>query len=88
MCLALRPGCSPLLLAHALLVCRDQQYGWPPDPMWTESNWPGTPALTLYLKEASGTEWALLGAGLAVTAASLAVALGVQYAHQRKLKRQ
>lgn len=24
-------------------------YGWPPDPMWTESNWPsGQPALELF----------------------------------------
>lgn len=70
-------------------ACRERQYGWPPDPVWTESNWPsGTPALTLFLREASGTEWALLGAGLAVFAASVAVALWVQWAHHRKLKRQ
>ncbi|PRW57704.1 nicastrin isoform X2 isoform A [Chlorella sorokiniana] len=65
----------------------EQQYGWPPDPMWMESNWPlGTPALTLYLKEAPATGWALLASGLAVTAASIAVTLGIQWAHRRKLK--
>lgn len=80
--------CPPGACRHPA-SCRDRQYGWPPDPVWTESNWPlGTPALTLFLREAPGTEWALLGAGLAVTAASVAGALWVQWAHQRKLKRQ
>lgn len=68
---------------------RERQYSWPPDPVWTESNWPtGTPALTLYLREAPATEWALLGAGLAVATASLTVTLGVAWAYSRKLKQQ
>lgn len=48
----------------------------------------GTPALTLYLREADGTEWALLGTGIGATALALAATLGVQWAHRRKLKRQ
>lgn len=46
----------------------------------------GTPALTLYLREAPGAGWALLASGLAVTAASVAATLGIQWAHRRKLK--
>ena len=30
-------------------VAWEELYGWPPDPMWTESNWPsGQPALELF----------------------------------------
>lgn len=52
----------------------------------TSSGPVGTPALTLYLKEAPATGWALLASGLAVTAASVAATLGIQWAHRRKLK--
>lgn len=58
--------------------------GWPPDPVWTESNWPyTTPSLTFYLREDPATGWALLGAGLAVTLASLAAAAGAQASWER-----
>ena len=61
--------------------------GWPPDPAWAESNWPvSTPALTLHLQEDSATQWALLGAGLAATVASLAAAIGVQLAWEGRLR--
>lgn len=68
---------------------REQQHGWPADPLWAESNWPNdTPALTLYLKEDGAVEMALLGAGLAVAGASVAAALLIRFAYHRKLKQQ
>lgn len=46
----------------------NQQYGWPEDPIWTESDWPlGIPDLQLYLRESDATETAVLVAGLLVT---------------------
>eukprot|EP00887_Chlorella_sp_A99_P003619 scaffold7.g3619.t1 len=62
--------------------------GWPPDPVWTESNWPNeTPSLVLYLQEDPATDWAVFAAGCAATAASLAAALGVQAAWSRQRRR-
>lgn len=48
----------------------NQQYNWPPDPIWTESDWPtGIPDLQLYLHESPAVENGLLIAGFLVTAA-------------------
>jgi nicastrin len=64
-----------------------ERYGWPEDPMWTESNWPtGTPFLELFLKESSSVDYAVLGAGLAVGVASVVVSGAVQMAWNKRLK--
>jgi nicastrin len=48
----------------------NEQYSWPADPIWTESDWPlGHPDLQLYLHESSAVENGLLVAGFLVTAA-------------------
>ena len=50
-----------------------KRYGWPEDPMWTESDWPyGVPSARLYLADAPGAEAAALAAGAGVTAAAAA----------------
>lgn len=67
----------------------EAQYGWPVDPMWTESNWPsGQPSIVLYLQEAPGVDVAVLGAGIAVTVAAGAMALAVHLAWTRRLKQE
>jgi nicastrin len=48
----------------------NDRYGWPNDPLWTESDWPlGHPDLQLYLHESAAVEDGLLIAGFLVTAA-------------------
>eukprot|EP00879_Flechtneria_rotunda_P021871 GHRR01023066.1.p1 GENE.GHRR01023066.1~~GHRR01023066.1.p1 ORF type:complete len:604 (+),score=189.04 GHRR01023066.1:381-2192(+) len=65
-----------------------QQYNWPADPMWTESDWPlGVPVLQLYLHEARAVEMAVLAAGLVVTAAVAAASFIAQTAFERHVKR-
>eukprot|EP00878_Enallax_costatus_P046602 GHUV01056817.1.p1 GENE.GHUV01056817.1~~GHUV01056817.1.p1 ORF type:complete len:109 (-),score=3.88 GHUV01056817.1:2-328(-) len=47
----------------------NQQYNWPPDPVWAESDWPiGVPDLQLYLRESDKVQLAVLISGLLVTA--------------------
>lgn len=47
----------------------NEQHSWPPDPIWTESDWPtAVPDLQLYLHESSTVENALLIAGFLTTA--------------------
>ena len=90
----LPPSASPCIDTCAqhcrpATACRERQHGWPADPLWVESNWPtGTRALQLYLREAPGTEAALLAAGLLVAGLSVALTLGVRAAYHRKLKQQ
>lgn len=63
------------------------RYGWPDDPVWVESNWPSsTPSLELFLKESSAVDYAVLGAGLATTVASVVVAGAVQFAWNKRMK--
>lgn len=74
------PGCPP---ARG----RERQYSWPPDPLWTESNWPfGQPHLELFLKEVAGTDWAVLVAGLAVSTVAAAGVLATHAAYGKRLK--
>lgn len=69
--------------------CREERHGWPADPVWAESNWPAdTPHLEFFLREAGGTDAAVLAAGLAVTCVSAALALALNLAHARRKKRQ
>lgn len=63
------------------------QGGWPADAMWTESNWPSsTPSLTLYLRESSNVDTAVLLAGVCVTVVAILVVVGVQYKYEKRLK--
>jgi len=65
----------------------NQQYAWPPDPMWTESDWPlGVPALQLYLLEARSVDIAVLIAGLLVTAAVAAASYASKVAFEKHMK--
>ena len=35
----------------------NQQYGWPPDPVWTESDWTeSSPTVTVYMAEAKSVQ--------------------------------
>ena len=69
-------------------VCRSEQYGWPTDPMWTESNWPtSTPNFEMFLKESSSVEYAALAAGLSVTVGSLVAATAVRLSWNKRMKR-
>ena len=44
-----------------------RRYGWPEDPMWTESDWPyGVPSVKLYLAAPPGLAGGVLGAGVGV----------------------
>lgn len=64
----------------------NKQYDWPPDPAWTESDWPyGVPDLQLYLHEAGSVEVAVLIAGLLVTAGVAAATYAAKVAfHKHK----
>lgn len=65
----------------------DEQYSWPPDPMWTESNWPtATPEVKLYLKETDTLENAVLASGLLLSAATVAIFLGLRRIFQGLIK--
>ncbi|GAB4818162.1 hypothetical protein N2152v2_005208 [Parachlorella kessleri] len=65
----------------------EQQYGWPPDPLYTESNWPyGTPHLELFLKDTARTDWAVMVAGLCVSAVAGLAALATHAAYEKRLK--
>lgn len=56
------------------LAWREAHGGWPEDPVWAESDWQsGIPAVRLYQQEPMVVEYAVLGAGLAVTAATAAL---------------
>ena len=67
--------------------CREAEHSWPPDPVFTESNWPlGTPAAQFYLRESTGVDAAVLGAGCAVTALSIVLALGSHFAWEKRKK--
>lgn len=68
---------------------REKHGGWPEDPVWAESNWQAdTPRILIYLREQAGTQYAVLVAGCAVTAATLlAVWLGGRV-FERHAKRQ
>ncbi|KAF8060585.1 zinc finger CCCH domain-containing protein 40 [Scenedesmus sp. PABB004] len=61
--------------------------GWPPDPMWAESDWPaGVPELRLYLREARRVELAVLAAGFAVTAAAAVASVAARAAFEGHFK--
>lgn len=65
----------------------EREYGWPPDPLWTESNWPfSTPHLELLLREASGVDWGVMVAGSCLTAVAGVVALATHAAFEKRLK--
>ena len=35
----------------------NQKYGWPEDPVWTESNWtPDSPTIKVYMAEATSVQ--------------------------------
>lgn len=47
----------------------EQQYSWPPDPMFCESVWPyGMPHLRVYMMESTAQEVGVLVSGLGITA--------------------
>ena len=72
-----------------LLARREARYGWPADPVWTESNWPaGHPKLVLLRLESGAVQASVLLAGVGATAASVLLALGAQVAYDRRAKRQ
>ncbi|DBA90918.1 TPA: hypothetical protein ACH3X1_016125 [Trebouxia sp. C0004] len=57
----------------------EQLHGWPPDPMWTESNWPpGQPSLQIFQKESKAAATAALAAGVIAALGSLCALLGPQ----------
>ncbi|KAK9804658.1 hypothetical protein WJX73_005957 [Symbiochloris irregularis] len=63
--------------------------GFPPDPLWTESNWPdGGQSLRLFQRESAIHERWLLFIGFLLTAASCIAALGGQFVYARHCKRQ
>eukprot|EP00873_Tetraselmis_striata_P019094 jgi/Tetstr1/439358/TSEL_027793.t1 len=48
--------------------------GWPEDPMWAESDWQsGIPSVRLYRQEPASVQYAVLAAGLSVTALTVLV---------------
>ncbi|CAL8470795.1 g10337 [Coccomyxa elongata] len=61
---------------------------WPPDPMWTESNWPpgGVPQYRLYQREAEGAENRLLMGGVIVLLLSAAATTVAQAVYAQRLK--
>lgn len=62
----------------------NQQYNWPEDPMWTESDWPeSTPDLQLYLHESPAVENGVSVAGFLVTAAVGAASYAARKAFAR-----
>jgi nicastrin len=57
----------------------NQQLQWPPDPMWTESNWPeGQPSLLLYQAENPAVVRATWLLGAASTAGTFAALLAAR----------
>ncbi|GLC56142.1 hypothetical protein PLESTB_001073200 [Pleodorina starrii] len=58
----------------------DSTYGWPTDPMWTESNWPAqTPTLTVFQEESRAVQVATLVVGVLLTAGTAGVSwLGIK----------
>lgn len=68
-------------------VAFNSEFGWPADPMWSESDWPGTtPSLEVYMKEARSVQVAVLVSGLLLTLATGLAALLVQKAFEKRLK--
>ncbi|DBA69331.1 TPA: hypothetical protein ACH3X2_012908 [Trebouxia sp. C0005] len=62
----------------------EQLHGWPPDPMWTESNWPpGQPSFQLFQKESKAAATATLAAGVIAALGSLCALLGLQVMYNR-----
>lgn len=62
----------------------EQLHGWPPDPMWTESNWPpGQPSLQLFQKESKAAATATLAAGVIAALGSLCAVLGLQMMYNK-----
>lgn len=42
----------------------NQKYGWPPDPVWTESDWTeDSPTVTVYMAEAKSVQVGMLSVG-------------------------
>ncbi|KXZ43598.1 hypothetical protein GPECTOR_86g392 [Gonium pectorale] len=67
----------------------EQQYNWPADPMWTESNWPAlTPTLTVFQQESTTTSVVTLVVGLLLTAATGLVSWAGMKAFERREKQQ
>ncbi len=78
---------ADFLLSFAASRCRAEEYGWPPDPMWTESNWPSsTPFMAMFLQDSAAMEYIALGVGLAVTAVATAVAVAARMAWRKRQK--
>ncbi len=82
MCVCLRR----LFLSNASAAW-ELQTGWPPDPIWTESNWPNTtPFLRVLQAESSSTEWAIFGSGIAACLISGVLSYMGKRAFEKHLK--
>lgn len=63
------------------------KYAWPPDPLWTESNWQtGVPRVVMYLREAPWRAQRVLYAGVLLTGGSFIAVLAVKYAWLKRIK--
>eukprot|EP00877_Chromochloris_zofingiensis_P006849 jgi/Chrzof1/2417/Cz11g14180.t1 len=65
----------------------NQQYSWPADPIWAESDWPqGVPFLQLNLNEPYSTDVAVLVAGIVLTLATVVASYMAKVAFEKHLK--
>jgi nicastrin len=65
----------------------EEMYGWPNDPVWTESNWPlGVPQLVMYLREPPARAQRVLLAGMFITGFTLIIVVTLRYAWLKRLK--
>ncbi|KAK9832610.1 hypothetical protein WJX81_003488 [Elliptochloris bilobata] len=60
---------------------------WPPDPMWTESNWPaGEPSFALFQRNSAAVERRALLGGCLLTASSFLAAWAARSAYEKRMK--
>lgn len=81
-------------LLYSQLVIQDEvtafntQFGWPADPIFTESRWDeNTPYIRIFMKESNSTQVAVLVSGLLLSAATLLFSIAVQRAFEWKWKK-
>ncbi|KAK9823947.1 hypothetical protein WJX72_006597 [[Myrmecia] bisecta] len=65
----------------------EAQYGWPADPVWTESLWARV-ALRMYQRDTDSVARALVGIGLGVTGLSIVAVLAARGVYEKHLKSQ
>lgn len=67
----------------------EAKYGWPADPMWTESNWPaGTPSLMVYQQDSNAVIIGVFMGGVAACAATALLSWAGIAAFEKRMKQQ